>query len=91
MNTLQFEVALDHIDNQELERLERLWRAQASSGHAEACSIAHSFAAEQRRRSHRGFLVLPNAGMKRKSQHGRTWVSAMFEKVSLALQSRSRA
>lgn len=91
MNTLQFEVALDHIDDQELARLERLWRAQASSGHAEACSIAHSFAAEQRRRSHQGFLVLPNAGIKRRSQHSRTWVSAMFEKISLALPPRSSA
>jgi hypothetical protein len=80
MNTSQFKMALNHIDNQELARLERLWRAQAASGHAEACSIAHSFAAEQRRRSDQGFSVLANAGIERKSQQGRTWVSAMFEK-----------
>lgn len=66
MNMSQFAVALDHIDNQELARLEELWRAQASSGHAEARSIAHSFATEQRRRSDQAFSVLPNAGTERK-------------------------
>lgn len=51
MNMLQLSASLDHIDNQELARLTGLWRAQAFSGHAEARSIAHCFAAEQQRRS----------------------------------------
>ena len=51
MTALQFSISLDHIDNQELARLTGLWRAQASSGQAEACSIARCFAAEQQRRS----------------------------------------
>ncbi|RYF45253.1 MAG: hypothetical protein EOO38_16350 [Cytophagaceae bacterium] len=51
MDISQFSASLGHIDNQELARLTGLWRAQASSGHAEARSIAHCFAAEQQRRS----------------------------------------
>ncbi|RYZ86720.1 MAG: hypothetical protein EOP06_13980 [Proteobacteria bacterium] len=51
MNMSHFSTALDHIDNQELERLTGLWHAQASSGHAEALSIARCFAVEQSRRT----------------------------------------
>lgn len=68
MNMPQSSVSLAHIDNQELARLAGLWRAQALSGQIEARSIAHSFAAEQKRRSEQGFSMLANAETNQKTQ-----------------------
>jgi hypothetical protein len=57
MNMTQFSASLDHIDNLELARLTGLWRAQASSDHAETRSIAYCFATEQQRRSSMEFMT----------------------------------
>jgi hypothetical protein len=69
MSTLQLSVSLDHIDNQELARLAELWRSQASSGHAEARSIASSFDAEQRRRLKEGFMAIPIVKIDQSPRH----------------------
>ncbi|RZI54069.1 MAG: hypothetical protein EOP12_04890 [Pseudomonas sp.] len=73
MSTLQLSVSLDHIDNQELARLAELWRSQASSGHAEARSIASSFAAEQRRRLEEEFVAIPTAKIDQSPCHEKSF------------------
>lgn len=73
MSTLQLSVSLDHIDNQELARLAELWRSRASSGHAEARSIASSFAAEQRRRLEEGFSSISDVKINLKPQREKSY------------------
>lgn len=68
--------ALSHVDDQELERLATLWRAQALRGNREAFGIAHALEVEQRRRlrpSQMANLAASRERQARESAKPRRW------------------